>query len=329
MSIELWFEYTLTRLLSPSPTRLLMMQCLLVLTLFSTLLAWVAVRRTPFEHNNNKYSWFFFLLIMQIFTPCLGQIILLLILPFLKNYQKKIHPVDIAAFQNPIYVRTNPIQTLSYSEGWATVRLKVTQFSDPERKQALISLNRGSKKNINHLYHQLVSDDMEELRICAFSLLESQQNHLHDKINELLKIYQKTVLLKTKTFYAKQLAFLYWELIYLNLGEHDFRKIMLDKSKYYAEIALENSQHDPFLFVLLSRIHAENNRVEAENEALLCAQKYQAPTSKIFPYLAEKNYHQHNYTHVQHYLSADKSFKSILKLRNIINFWCKNDIVPK
>ncbi len=270
-----------------------------------------------------------FLWIMQWFVPVLGSFFILVAVYYLKNYRHATYPVEIVPFHNPIYIRKDSVQVESYAEGWAAIRLERSSFPAEERKQALITVSRGAKQNVNRLYNQLVSDDMEELRICAFSLLENQQNFLHEKINELLKIYSKTLQDANKAYCAKQLAFLYWELIYLNLGEKEFRKIILGKSKYYAEMAHLFYKNDPFILVLLARIHMTQGRLEQGINLLCEAVQCHAPNSKIYPYFAELAFAKKDYEAVRQYLADDKSFTAIFKIRPLVTFWCRNDSIPR
>jgi hypothetical protein len=313
-------------LFTDSPKTILVVQCFFTLFIVSSIISWITVNTSISHLGNKKKDVFIFLLCVQIFTPILGNLIVFISIYFLKRYNKIVYPVEISTFQKPVYFRRDPVQVFAYAEGWASVRLELSQlltpFSENERKQALITLGRGTKKNVNHIYTQLVSDDMEEIRICAFSLLEVQQNLLHDKINELLKIYQKSNTERKKAFYAKHLALQYWELIYLNLGEKEFRKIILEKSKYYAKIAHQILPNDPFLLILLARIAIATSQTNTGINLLLSAAKLHAPNSKIYPYLAENSYIQRDFKSVKKYLSKDTSFRKILKIGQVVEFWC-------
>lgn len=311
-----------------------LLQCTLFLFCMSFMITWVAVsvlkpnlkRGTKVGKliNSQRKSFFMLLLNIQLFVPLLGSFLVLLTVFFLKTYKKIIYPFDIVRFKNTIYIRKEPVKIECYGEGWASVRLDEPLFSPLERRQALVSLSKSVKKRANPIYNQLLSDDEEELRIWAFSLLENQQNFIHEKINGLLKIYRQSKNEEKKAFYSKNLALLYWELIYLNLGEKEFRKIILEKSKLYAEKALNFYQQDPFLWILLARIFMEMGEVAKGLEFLRTAEKNHAPLSKIYPYFAEHSFLSRDFDRVQQYLGYDPAFKDILKLSKMITFWCEN-----
>jgi hypothetical protein len=299
------------------------------ITLLSLITSWLSTHRLKKQLTQTQWSSFFFLVTLQIFIPLLGTALVFMLNVYLKNHLKKVYPIPIETFKKLIYTRKNPVKTDPYGDGWAAIRLQFSNFSELERKQALISLNKGIKREANQMYNHLVSDDMEELRICAFSLLENQQNLLHDNINQLLQISQRltstptnNTTLKKSAFYDKQLARLYWELVYLNLGDSDFRKIMLNKSKTYTEKALLVDQDDPSLWILLARIAIEDGQWEKGANLLLHAEKCQGSLNKIYPYLAEHSYLKQEYQQVKTYLSKDVSFRDIPRINKTVSFWC-------
>lgn len=320
-----------TIILNWEPTSASMLLCFVILIGISALTAYFVVTFSTKYLSQDKWLFWLFLFVMQLFIPILGHLIALGLIFLLPQYHKKIYPLDIAIFKNPAYIRKNPVKIQAYSEGWAAIRLELNQFSESERKQALITISRGSRQKVNLIYQQLVSDDMEELRICAFSLLENQQNYLHEKINELIKLYEKTTpktgeasfnQIQAKAFYAKQLALLYWEFVYLNLGEQEFRKIILGKSQHYAEVARASLGNDPIILVLLARIAIANHEVKKGLDLLEQSIQYGAPANKVYPYLSENRYLHRDFQQVKAYLNEDPTFKYIIKLHPIVKFWC-------
>ncbi len=316
-------------LCAPNPSSSTLWVCCGCLLCLSSSIAWLVLQQArPHIGAHKALPFFVFLLILQTFIPLLGQVIAITSIAWLRRYRAEVYPCEILSFQNPMYIRTTPIAVTAYAEGWASLRLNFAAFPEHERKQALISLSRGAKQYSNLLYQQLVADDLEELRICAFSLLENQQDFIHDKINELLKIYNQTPPSAIQAFYAKQIAWLFWELIYLNLGDKDFRLVILERSLHYANIALAWSPQDPTLLILSARIAMAQQQTTASVQLLQKAAQLHAPHSKIAPYMAEQAFYEHDFAKVRQYLAHDAAFQHILKLRDVVNFWCTHDNIP-
>ncbi|WP_347251474.1 hypothetical protein [Legionella sp.] len=257
------------------------------------------------------------------FIPPLGNIVVIIAVFLLKKYGEDFQPIEINLYPQVEYARKNPVKVVAYGTSWADVRLHSSNYSPEERNQALYSVSKGLPRDTNRIYSSLVSDDLEELRICAFSMLENQQDFLQKKINQFLKKYEEILEPKKKAFIAKQIALLYWELVYRNLADQEFRSILLEQSNFYANIALEILSDDTTLLILLSRINMENGQIKEGLSNLSMASKYNAPNSKIYPYLAELAYKKREYNTVKEYLCSDASFRYILRINKIVEFWCK------
>jgi len=290
--------------------------------MLSAIIAFVLTHFFRPDLAKRKSSFFFLLLSFGTFIPVFGNLTSCMVIFLLRKYGKIFHQFEIAVFPEMDYSKKKAINTVSFGAGWATVRLQSTKFSESERKEALVSVGRKVKKETNLIYSQLVSDEMEELRICAFSLLEIQQDAINKKINQFLKEYEKNNSVVKRAFVAKQLALLYWELVYFNLAEHELRKIILQQSEHFAKKALETLTQDSTLWVLIANINLKNENYAAGLEAFRTADKLNAPHSKTYPYLAEISFDKHDYKKVKEYLNSDPSFAEIPKLNKIVQFWC-------
>jgi hypothetical protein len=319
--IEL-FNSLLSDLVKPSPSISLVLGFFLVNLTLSCLLSWVLVYSVQLDVVKRKKAFNCFIFSIAAFIPVLGNLINILVLLVLKRYGKDFEPIEIDRYPQVEYSRKNPVKIVAYGFNWASVRLESTQFSEEERTKALNSVSRGSPRETNLVYSKLVSDELEELRICAFSLLESQQDFLQTQINQLLKKFDGMEDALKKAYLAKQIALLYWELVYRNLADQEFRSILLERSIYYAEYALKTLAEDATLLVLRARIDIAQNKDKEGYQSLLAAAQYHASKSKILPYFAELAFQKKDYAAVRDYLSSERSLKYIFKMSKIIDFWC-------
>ena len=273
----------------------------------------------------SKSGFFCMIVAIGTFIPFLGNILVLVMLFMLRAFTKDFEPVAIITQPVVIYSRKTPIQTKPYGADWANVRLtkSTASFTAEEQLRALRGVSRYVSRDVNLIYQKLMSDNMEELRVCSFSMLEKQQNYLHKQISILLKKF-KNITKAKQAIIAKQLALLYWELIYRNLSDYEFRNILLKQSYHYASIACEKLPEDATLWILLSRIHLANGKVEDSAQALQRALTLHASPSRVVPYLAEIAYKQQDYATLKKYLEANPSVQYILKMNSIYKFWCKS-----
>lgn len=289
----------------------------------SCLIVYALLQFVTLEINKRKRAFSIFLISIATFIPLLGNLASIIIVLLLKKYSKDFHPIEMNLFPPVEYTRKKAVQRVSYGTSWANVRLQSSNFTEEERKKALLSVTRGVPRDANLIYSQLVSDDMEELRICAFSMLENQQDYLQSHINQLLKKFHATIDTDMRAFIAKQIALLYWEIVYRNLSDREFRAISLERSHYYTDLALQHRGKDMTLWVLLARINNESGKFKEVKECLAIASKFDAPSSKILPYLAELAYENREFPAVKRYLCSDSSLLYVFKIHKIVKFWCQ------
>lgn len=310
-------------LFQASPSLWTVLLCFFVNFLLTGLIVLSLVNLVSIDVNKQRRAFSFLLMGIGTFIPLIGIFVVLLVTLLLKKYGKDFYPIEVNTYHDVEYSRKNPIKTVAYGTGWADIRLNSSKFSQDERKQALQSISRGLPKDANLIYSKLVSDDLEELRICSFSMLEIQQDYLQSKINLLLKKHQDNTDPKKKAFLAKLLALLYWELVYRNLSDQEFRSILLERSSYFANQSLAVLSDDATLLILISKINIQEGKLEESLQNLKKAAAFQAPASKIIPYLAELAYENKDYKTVKQLLNSDHSLRYIFKINKIVNFWCK------
>lgn len=271
-----------------------------------------------------KRKWAFAWLLIGIgaFIPLIGILLIILLSVLLRIYGIDFRPIEINVFSQVVYARRKPIKTAALGTNWANVRLQSSTFTKSERVGALHGISRGLSRDSNLIYANLVSDDLEELRICAFSLLEKQQDFLQSHINILLKKHQKEHQSSYKAFLAKQIALLYWELVYQNLAAQEFRLLLLERSHFFAKEALNLLTDDASLLVLLAKISIEYKKMDEAMHYLTKALARNAPGCKIIPYLAEIAYQRKDYQYLRDCLRKDFSLRYIFKVNGVVNFWC-------
>lgn len=273
--------------------------------------------------NKKRNKSFCYLLIsVGVFVPLLGGLMILVAVFLLKKYEKNFYPIEIERYSEVEYIRNNMVKNVAHAPGWSYVRLYSSGFAAEERHKALLSISHVMPHSANIIYKQLVSDDSEEIRICAFSMLESQLDYLNNQISLLSKKHAESPAAGEKAFVAKQIALLYWELVYRNLSDKEFQKILMERSRFYAEDALNTLTGDISLWSLLAKIHIANGDFELAKKNLLVAEIFGAPQSNILPYLAQLAYLKKDYDGVKSYLSLLTSKAYIFKIEAIIEYWC-------
>ncbi len=306
----------------PAPEKVIILYLFVINLIVSAIIAYILAYYCIKRLVNNKSGFFFLLLSISAFIPILGTITIISMIFLLIGYNKSAYAIEIQSLPPIDYTKEKIAKVAAYAAGWAAIRLESTAFSKKEREQALISINKGFGREVNIINRQLLSDNMDELRLYAFSLLENQQNFINKKISELLKDYTQKHSTAHKVLIEKQLALLYWELVYLNLTEDALRRLIIEKCLSLAQSALKVLTTDATLWTLMAKIHLASHQIPDAINAFNKAEKYKAPPSKIYPYLAELSFQKREYSQIKHYLCSDAAFRDIPKLSRVVEFWC-------
>lgn len=178
-------------LFQPSPTIATVIALFFVNFLISVLVSYALLNFFNLSIFKRRREFTYLLVSLGTFIPLLGNLFIIAGMYLLKKYGKDFQPVDINVYPTLEYSRKNPVKIVAYATSWANIRLHSSTYSSEQRHQALSSISRGLPRETNLIYSSLVSDDLEELRISAFSMLEAQQDYLQTKISQLIKNMRK------------------------------------------------------------------------------------------------------------------------------------------
>lgn len=308
---------------APAPNISILLAIFIINLLASGLISLLLVLLNPQRLFSKRKALIFLLLTsLGAFIPIVGILLSIVGVFCLRAYNKNSSVIEINTIPAISYTNDKIPLTTAYGEGWARVRLNSSSFSKKERENALISISKNISSETNTITRKLLSDDVDELRLYAFNLLENQQNNLNKCINELLQKLQTLTCEKEIALTEKNLALLYFELAYLNLNENELRQIVLQKSYQFATKAVKVLSEDAALFILLARLQIEREEKQEAIKILIQADQLRASPSKTYPYFAEYYFNLRDFAKVKKYLSAESFFRDIPKLHNIVKFWC-------
>ncbi len=213
-----------------------------------------------------------------------------------------------------------------YGAGGALIHLFQQDKTASERTDALFMLGQRQLSTVNQLMHQLLLDNQDEMRLLAFNILDQQQNLITEDVKKLLN------LLKTMQPWSeaharveKNLAILYWEMVYRQLVVHELEESMLNQAKIYAVSACNMLKDDPSLWVLIGKIYLKMNKYSDAESAFQQAFSCKIAVAQALPYLAEIKYNLHDYLGVYQCLRESDTLLDIARVAPVKRFWEKND----
>jgi hypothetical protein len=195
-------------------------------------------------HKNNRITNILFLFLFNLAMPIIGYIFSIWVAIYLKNvsYQKKVVNTNILNLDEfgMTFLKVERI----FGEG-SMVELMNSQYAPRSKKlKALSSLSASlSPANLRIIRSTLSSRD-DEIRMFGYSTINKAEKAINIKINKHLEIYneesQKESALQDESrlaLAAKELATLYWELVYTELSHESLKEGFLKEVKKYITIA--------------------------------------------------------------------------------------------
>ena len=273
-----------------------------------------------------KTNWRFYLLLflLSCFVPVLGIIINVFIVLTLYRLHTQSHQYAEVLDET---INLEEIQPFSakYGAGGASLRLLKREETANERSKALFILSQNQLSNLNTFMYKLLSDPSDEMRLLAFNILDEQENKIAQRIS------QSFVMLETAknnhetcAQYEKNLAMLYWDLVYDHLISPELEDSMLREALSYALSASNSLKNDATIWILLGKIYTHLKQYDKAENILNKIKWSEVPPAKVLPYLAEIKFREHDYQAVQNYLSQSKTLLDVALIAPVKRFWDKS-----
>ncbi len=276
----------------------------------------------PQKLRQSKWWVMTFFFIVSFFMPVIGLVAVIIAVFLLRFVKVRARREEIKTVEMPFFMRQKIVkpQTFGESGAWTRAHSKTSQTS--ERIQSLAAINVSSTPQANILNRIMLQDDLDELRLYAFSLLNNQERELDEKINHAKELLEKTKDRLEAANIQKNLASLYWEVAYHKLVQEDLLEFTIEKALYFADLALEKLPEDATLWLLYGKIYMNHNEFDKAFDAFEKAKEYNAPDEKTLPYLAELCFKKKDFVRLREFLSASPNLWAIPRLNSLMRFWC-------
>jgi len=194
-------------------------------------------------HKNNTKVSFFFLFLFNIAIPVLGYPLSIWTAWYLYNvtYDKKIAKTNILNLDEfgHSFLKIERI----FGEG-SLIDLMTSDYAPKSKKlKALSALStRTSPENLRVIRQTLTSKD-DEIRMFGYAILNKAEKALSIKINKNLEIFNEEdnkeidIDFSRRAAAAKELATLYWEMVYTELSHESLKESFLKDVSRYIQIA--------------------------------------------------------------------------------------------
>ena len=222
-------------------------------------------------HKNNPKTIFFFIFVFNLSLPVIGYLFTLWIARYLINvdYGKKVADTNILNLDEfgSSFLKVERI----FGEG-SIADLMTNDYAPKSKKlKALSSLaNHATPANLQIIRQTLSSTD-DEIRMFGYAIINKAEKSLNAKMNYYLEIIteqeegdrDKKIIAEA----AKELAPLYWEMIYTELTHESLKNSFIKSVIYYIDIAKDF--YIPEIRKVDRRVEIYKKEIEKAEEAEL------------------------------------------------------------
>jgi len=236
-----------------------------------------------------------------------------------RRREKVAHPFSKLVL--PEFVLSLREPEMKFSQGAIKSRLAHASIPTARRLQSLLALQGIPARISNPLLHGMLGDSAEDIRLVSYGLLDSREKKITAQIHRELSNLRGAQSKDMQLIGHKQLAELYWEMVYAGLAQGDLRIHSLNQAMSHADAALQIAERDTGMLFLKGRILHELKNQEAAQQMLELAMEYGFPELRALPYVVEIYFERGDYSAVQHKLSRISASPITPMMKNAINFW--------
>jgi hypothetical protein len=209
--------------------------------------------------------------------------------------------------------------------GWRSGRVR-QQLSNTEtpidlRMKALLALQHMPARHSASILRDTLSDSSDDLRLLAYGMLDNREKQLTHRIQDALQRYEKLPTAEERYIPTRELAELYWELVYQNLVQGDMRQFSLEQVQRFSNEALRFKVKDAGLWAISGRMWTLRGDYIRAMGGFTTAIKQGFPLVRAEPYLAELAYLRGDYATTRRLMAGLREDGRSRPLRMAADYW--------
>ena len=195
-----------------------------------------------------------------------------------------------------------------------------------QRMKALVAVQDTPARATGGLLRTLLADPTDDIRLLAYGILDNKEKLITQQI--LDRRHKLAELIGGNEFGAvnKQIAELYWELIYQDLVQGDMRTFSAAQVRKFGYEALKTLSDDAGLWFLLARLELFSGNLDTAETALLAAQERGFVRERLLPYISELRFLQRRFRDVSGLFAQLESTAGVPALAQSRKFWLDGEI---
>ena len=240
------------------------------------------------------------------FIPVLGIAAILIVVQVAKRFPRILRTERYVTVRMPEFsgVQREATERSDLRAGDARRILKDATHPLETRLRVLVALQSMEPKAAVPLLINLLSDPSEDIRLLAYSMVDSWEKDLVQKIQRANTELQAARQSGSNTLIVnalRRLAELHWTQADTGLARGDLRRFALEHAQQYCEQVQQLDARAPGIWALYARILTELGHLDAAVKAVKMARRLRMPVAEAYSLMAQIAYAQGNYPAVRRY----------------------------
>ena len=194
------------------------------------------------------------------------------------------------------------------------------------RSRALNAIAAKPARIAGDLLRRLLRDPVEDLRLVAYGLLDTQEKALRTRISEQAALLEQLTTephrhSASRIEVLRHLAELNFELVYQSLVQGDVREHTLARAIEHAQAAIALDPSNGGLRQLLARMHLEQGDIDRACDDLIRATEDGLPDNRVLPYLAEMAYRRGDWRSVRALMHRIDPLTVTPRMAALVRYW--------
>ena len=308
ISAAVSMETAALSMLSSTPTAFHLASYFSLHAVASTLVTWLAWVLLPGNFKKPVVPACALLWAFAFFIPVLGVTAILIVVQVAQRFPRILRIERYVTVRMPEFsgVQREATERSDLRAGDARRILKDATQPLETRLRVLVALQSMQPKAAVPLLISLLSDPSEDIRLLAYSMVDSWEKDLVQKIQRANAELDVAYLSGNNTLVVnalRRLAELHWTQADTGLARGDLRRFALEHAQKYCERVQSLDTRAPGIWALYARILTELGHLDAAVQAVKMARRLRMPMAEAFSLMAQIAYAQGNYTAVRRYAS--------------------------
>lgn len=167
------------------------------------------------------------------------------------------------------------------------------------RLTALSAVQNTPARMTGGILRELLADPIDDVRLLAYGMLDGKEKAISARILDAREALKSLTAPEDLRRTHRQIAELYWELVYQNLVQGDMLKFAAGEARRHARAALDVDSDDAGLWFILGRLGLAVDALDEAGEAFERASAQGFARERLLPYLGELLFRQRRHSEVR------------------------------